>query len=1566
MQIINKHKKFFHEIVSVVLVLAVIAGTFSLSFKPKSAWAATYTFTQSSWSGGATANIASHPNSSSTWTEYSSASGILGAGNLTVSASSYSFTDDGATSTDSPIATGGGFLNGINASTTINGTGTGASVELATTSDRRANLWTTFDPTDAPGTIYGGGSLVYPGSGDYIYAFRGNSISTFWAYSLTNNNWTTFDPTDAPASVGNGGSLVYPGSGNYIYAFRGDTPANYSFWAIDLIYPKYSSGTFESATIDFGGPTAFNTLTFSATTTNSQTSCTTGAGCAVKIQAAANNDNSTWNYVGPDGTANTYFTQQAGETISSSLNNNRYFRYKAYLATTNTTYTPFLNFVTINNTQYPTTGTKELISSKYNTGSDANLVDKIDWIETSTSTTETVKLQIRTASSSAGLDSATWCGDDNTCDNNNYFSAPSSTKAVSVAVGHPIKSGGDDQWLQYRVILASGGGVTPVVDDVIVTYVVNAPPDFDSAYSESNMNCSGGTCIAQIATTTDADWGKVLIKHRARDADTNNGATPLSASTTFEYRLNSSASWTSVSLLTPSRVNRAIAESYISTSTVWDAKSQIGQVYSTTTQIKVTLYDGEAANHTASTTSAQFTLDTKNPAASITIDSSGVSDSVAFNFSDDSNIEYRLSNSSLTNETYTAVNASSTTASTTWTLSGSSSGETVYFEVRDIYGNAVSSSDTAPAIPTNFYYKDISNPDTADYREFLSWGLYSATSSAAFGSYQIYRSTDGTNYNLLTTIANSATNYYTDTSVSSSTTYYYKVRFADSDGDISNFSSSVFDQPNGQGGSDTTAPVISNASSSEVQATWARITWTTDEISTSTVEYSTASANDYASSTAVVSYVTNHSVVINNLTPNTQYKYRVKSADINNNTATDSNSGAGYAFTTLGGPIISSVSCSSASDNSITIVWNTDRATGESAINYSVSSNLASPSTASVSGNSTSTGGFYQHTATLSNLSQSTKYYFKVASTDTSANSNAEDNGGNYYSCSTTKDTKPPAISSISTPVITSSAAVIMWQTDEPSTSQVEYGLTSAASGSYTTSTIRDNTLTKIHVVTITGLTAETKYYYRVQSYDMNPDSATAVSSEQDVTTTATKDTIIVYVTSGGGGGETTDTTSPTISNIEISDIGSFGATVDFSVSEDATAFVNFGETENYGFNSGSSDFKSSHKVKLRGLKMGAGYNFKIKAIDKAGNYSYSENQKFSTKYFAESVKDLVTLENASNFQEAIEDAIESVLPSIIPPFIEKPEVTDIMENSAIVKWKTNISAYSVVVYSSEKDYDILKANPYPSEVSNTDKKSTNHEINLIGLDPNTQYHYMAKSFSLPQAIGRSKDLTFTTKAAKIKPRIADVDNDAIRIVWVTDELASSIIEYKNLRTGEIDRKTKADKVVDHDIKIENLNPDTTYEIKVMGYNEKDNLIEAGDILTARTSRDVIAPTITNLKIDGALVPGRNDRVQTVVSWKTDEMGTSIVEYGESSGGADQELGNKIGESDVYVETHNVILTKLKPGTLYRLRVTSVDDAGNKTSSPIRTIITPRQSESIVDVIVKNFEDTFQFLQRIK
>jgi hypothetical protein len=69
-------------------------------------------------------------------------------------------------------------------------------------------------------------------------------------------------------------------------------------------------------------------------------------GTTLKFQLASNNDNSTWNYIGPDGTSGTYYTT-SGTAISSSHNGNRYIRYKAYFATTDASVTPTLDDVSI-------------------------------------------------------------------------------------------------------------------------------------------------------------------------------------------------------------------------------------------------------------------------------------------------------------------------------------------------------------------------------------------------------------------------------------------------------------------------------------------------------------------------------------------------------------------------------------------------------------------------------------------------------------------------------------------------------------------------------------------------------------------------------------------------------------------------------------------------------------------------------------------------------------------------------------------------------------------------------------------------------------------------------------------------------------------------------------------------------------------------------------------------------------------------------------------------------------------------------------------------------------------
>ncbi len=85
---------------------------------------------------------------------------------------------------------------------------------------------------------------------------------------------------------------------------------------------------------------------------------------------------------------------------------------------------------------------------------------------------------------------------------------------------------------------------------------------------------------------------------------------------------------------------------------------------------------------------------------------------------------------------------------------------------------------------------------------------------------------------------------------------------------------------------DIVAPVITNVQSTSVSASSATITWTTDEASSSVVEYGTTTS--FGNSTSAAGMVTNHTVVLSGLTQNQMYYYRVKSSDASGNTALSS------------------------------------------------------------------------------------------------------------------------------------------------------------------------------------------------------------------------------------------------------------------------------------------------------------------------------------------------------------------------------------------------------------------------------------------------------------------------------------------------------------------------------------------------------------------------------------------------------------------------------------------------------------------------------------------------------
>lgn len=91
---------------------------------------------------------------------------------------------------------------------------------------------------------------------------------------------------------------------------------------------------------------------------------------------------------------------------------------------------------------------------------------------------------------------------------------------------------------------------------------------------------------------------------------------------------------------------------------------------------------------------------------------------------------------------------------------------------------------------------------------------------------------------------------------------------------------------------DTTAPTISNVATTNVTSTSATITWTTDENSTSVVNYGLT--NSYGASASSAANVTSHSVTFSNLSAGTTYHFRVSSTDAANNATT----GVDETFTT--------------------------------------------------------------------------------------------------------------------------------------------------------------------------------------------------------------------------------------------------------------------------------------------------------------------------------------------------------------------------------------------------------------------------------------------------------------------------------------------------------------------------------------------------------------------------------------------------------------------------------------------------------------------------------------------
>lgn len=109
------------------------------------------------------------------------------------------------------------------------------------------------------------------------------------------------------------------------------------------VYATGTTASLISNTFDTGGASStFNAISWNPVPANEPPLT------QIEFQVAANNDNATWNFIGPDGTSNTFFTTSSSlSTLPVSLAGDRYFRYEVFMNTQDPSATPVLNDISL-------------------------------------------------------------------------------------------------------------------------------------------------------------------------------------------------------------------------------------------------------------------------------------------------------------------------------------------------------------------------------------------------------------------------------------------------------------------------------------------------------------------------------------------------------------------------------------------------------------------------------------------------------------------------------------------------------------------------------------------------------------------------------------------------------------------------------------------------------------------------------------------------------------------------------------------------------------------------------------------------------------------------------------------------------------------------------------------------------------------------------------------------------------------------------------------------------------------------------------------------------------------
>ncbi len=424
-------------------------------------------------------------------------------------------------------------------------------------------------------------------------------------------------------------------------------------------------------------------------------------------------------------------------------------------------------------------------------------------------------------------------------------------------------------------------------------------------------------------------------------------------------------------------------------------------------------------------------------------------------------------------------------------------------------------------------------------------------------------------------------------------------------------------------------------------------------------------------------------------------------------------------------------------------------------------------------------------------------------------------------------DSTAPVITDIAVVSVLPNEATIIWTTDELSHSTLEYG----TGLSYGQTVTLSATAGLAHLAALTGLSANTTYYYCVHSTDLFNNHSSSCGQQfitaQNIVTQNPSVTPSTNQTQTPSVPQTpTENILPIVTGISVSNITHNSATISWQTDQPTNHQVEYGLNSNHGSVTVlDNSFDSSHSVTLIGLSADTEYHFSVKSQDGSGHEAVSTDDTFVT------ASNIIINQNVNT-----------------TPTISAVAENSLTISSVTINWQTDLPATTKLDYGTDITYG--------TTLDQGSTLSTNHSVTISGLTPYTNYHYRLTSVSGTGHTGTLNNQEFTTLAEPIiidtAPEISNINASAnttgATISWQTNEVANSQVEYGLSTSYTHSSALNTTLATNHSTSLANLSPNTTYHYRVIVQDTFGNTAYSNDqiLTTSATPAGNNANTNTN------------------------------------------------------------------------------------------------------------------------